>query len=201
MRSKQQLTESLPIRAGEFTIRRWTRADLDQRVGWPAYPAPYDGFNGSWAAMSKTDLDQKFESGEASPTSLVLIADHPAQACAVYVVLREIDWDSGEAGNMGLRVRPDSCDKGVGTLVMRAIADWWFGQGMKSLRHDVCAANPRAVRCYEKVGYKITGEFWQDDPKALTAVPEELRQHVRMSGTMPQIRFWWMELRAVDQRE
>lgn len=100
---------------------------------------------------------------------------------------------------MGIRVHPDWCNKGVGTEALRALADWAFRQGITSLRLDVCAANPRAIRCYEKTGFVRTGEFWHEDPaqdRASVNRPgnEVLKSHVRFDGPIPQIRFYWMEL-------
>jgi RimJ/RimL family protein N-acetyltransferase len=114
------------------------------------------------------------------------------------LALIDIDWQLRTVGNMGFRVEPSWCDRGIGTLLLHTVADWCFAQGIHSLRLDVAASNARAIHCYEKVGFAITGEFWRDaedlrDVDTSQPAYAFVRPHLRRTGTTPQIRFWWMQ--------
>ena len=98
---------------------------------------------------------------------------------------------------MAVRVRPDRCGKGLGTRLLRLVAQWCFGQGIRRLQLDVAAPNARAIRCYEKAGFARTGEFWREDAglkgaNLSAAQNDSLRPHVRLDGPVPQMRFYWM---------
>lgn len=76
-------------------------------------------------------------------------------------------------------------------------------RGVTAIRLYVAGPNSRAIRCYEKAGFARTGEFWRDDPGLApvdVARPESesLRPHVRTDGEVPQLRFYWMEMRRPD---
>lgn len=190
---------SLPIREADLLIRSWGRDDLDALARWPGYPSPYEAFNLPFAGMTATELERSFQSRNEEPDRITVIVDHAAQPVIGYFVLVQIDWKGRRVGNMGCRLHPSWCDRGIGTSVMRTISNWCFDCGMKRVRLDVAAANPRAIRCYEKAGFVAAGEFWRDD-NALRTIgisrPEydSLRPHVRWDGATPQVRFLWMEL-------
>ena len=59
----------------------------------------------------------------------------------------------------GIGVRPDLCGRGFGRQMTRAACElsWKLFPG-KSLYLEVRTWNERAVRCYEKAGFRITGE-------------------------------------------
>lgn len=197
--SRESLVESLPMGAGELEIRVMRREDLDERANWPLYPPMYESFDGSYAKMTRYELDALFHTRSSEANRLMLVADHPSEPVIVYYSLNEIDWEAGVVGNVGFRVKPTWCDRGIGTLVMRAITAWCFSRGFQSIRFDVSAVNPRAIRCYEKCGFQQVGELWRDS-EGLRGIDlsdgayDFLRSHVRFDGDMPQVRFYRMEL-------
>lgn len=198
MLNKKSLLQSLPIRDGDNTIRPWRRTDLDLLARWPSYPFPNESLNYRFGAMPATERDRHFQEREDNPDRVTFILDHTDHQAIGYLALVEIDWRIPRVGNMAVRIAPDWCDKGIGSRSLKIISDWCFGQGIASVCLDVAASNLRAVRCYEKAGYKVTGEFWQDD-EGLNALdidkPEFdfLRPHVRYNKPLPQLRFYWME--------
>jgi RimJ/RimL family protein N-acetyltransferase len=196
---KERLLRSLPVRKRGFAIRLWKRHDLDTLASWPDYPAPFDGFGFSFASMDPDAKDILFRKREYQEDRITLVMDHERKAAIGYVALLEIDWNKRTIGNMGVRLHPSWCDKGVGTLMTATVADWCLGNGIKKLRLDVAAPNSRAVRCYEKAGFIITGEFWRKDRRLRDVNISEsqydfLREHVLTGSGVPEIRFWWMEL-------
>ncbi len=193
----------LPIRDGDLIVRRLTRDDIDEYASWPQYPRPYEPFNETFslrfAAMDAQARDRWFEERTADASRIMLAADYANESAIANLTLREIDWTAGAIGNMGYLVKPTHVDRGVGTRIMRAVADWCFEHGVVSMRLDVVACNTRAVRCYEKAGFAISGEFWKEEEPLRgkdISLPEYrfMRPHVRVEDGIPQIRFWWMEL-------
>lgn len=71
-----------------------------------------------------------------------------------YVVLKNIDWQTKE-GEMGISFDYNQIDKGYGTDAVRAFVRLCFTQlGMKRIWLKTSFFNKRAVRCYEKAGFR-----------------------------------------------
>ena len=164
MLNKTDLLGQLPVKIPQFTLRAFARKDFDLRAHWPDYPFPYTPFNCRWRTLDAAQRDASFTSMMDEDASLILTADDTQHECIAYLGLREIDWATGSAGNLFLRLHPQWCDRGVGTTLMSGLVQWCFAVGLTRLRHDVCALNPRAIRCFEKAGYCITARFWQAGP-------------------------------------
>ena len=197
--SKELLLDALPAYSGEIVLRVCELEDVERFAVWPSYPFPYETLNLSDRSQTPKERLESFRTREQDPNRVTLVADHGHERTMALAALVEIDWEQRRVCNMGFRVHPDWCDRGVGTRIMRTVAEWSFARGIAALRLDVTAANARAIRCYEKSGFRKTGEFWHDDP-GLSAVDlsrteyDFLRPHVRFTQRVPQICFWWMEL-------
>ena len=69
----------------------------------------------------------------------------------------ENEFEYRHAG-MDLSLHPDFHDRGLGTDAVRTLARWLIDErGHHRLIIDPDAQNARAVRCYEKVGFKRVG--------------------------------------------
>lgn len=201
MLNKTDLLGQLPVKIPQFTLRAFARKDFDLRAHWPDYPFPYTPFNCRWRTLDAAQRDASFTSMMDEDASLILTADDTQHECIAYLGLREIDWATGSAGNLFLRLHPQWCDRGVGTTLMSGLVQWCFAVGLTRLRHDVCALNPRAIRCFEKAGYCITARFWQADPFLETIPPDDpvrqqARPHVRVTENGLEVRCYWMEVSA-----
>ena len=91
-----------------------------------------------------------------------LTADCLSDSCIAHIVIRDVDWRNGAVGNMGFRVHPDWCDKGVGTRVLNLVVAHFAMAGIARFRLDVAESNTRAIRCYEKTGFTQTKGFDRD---------------------------------------
>jgi RimJ/RimL family protein N-acetyltransferase len=202
--TRDQLVERLPFRRDGMIVRRWERSDLDLLARWPAYPEEYSVFRLSFASLGPAQMDSLYRERESQDNRFTLVVDRGSARSIAYIAVLEIDWASGWSGNMGIRVHPEWCDKGVGSRSLNAVADWWFAVGMNGLRLDVASSNARAVRCYEKVGFVRRGEFWRGEPDLrgtdLTAPKWHfLEGHVRVRSELPEVRFLSMELKPGEQ--
>ena len=73
-------------------------------------------------------------------------------------VVNEIDWKT-RCGNFRIAIfRSDNCGKGIGSWAVRMTRDFAFeALGLHRLELDVFSFNPRAVRAYEKSGFRREG--------------------------------------------
>ena len=198
----RNLCQALPLRSDPLTVRLCTRADLDLLAPWPPYPWPYHAFDFSFRFLAPAERDALFSDRIQGSDRITLVCDRGSDAAIGYIALLGIDRHSRAAENMSLRVHPDWCGKGTGTQMLQLVSEWWFGLGMQALQLDVAASNQRAVCSYRKAGFWCTGEFWRKAPDLQGVAIDEarydfLRDHVRLSGPVPEIRFFWMR-RAVE---
>ena len=199
--SKQGMLEALPIREDGLTLRHWNREDVDRLAAWPGYPFPFEAFDFSFRDSPVEERDRVFSMREARGDALVLVVDHESRRAVGYIFLKEIDWEYGEIGDMGIRIEPSRRNRGTGTQALRMIVRWCFDNGIEEIRLDVAASNGRAIRSYEKAGFEKTGEFWREaqdlEGKDLDQSQYDfLKPHLRLEGATPQIRFFWMGIRA-----
>jgi RimJ/RimL family protein N-acetyltransferase len=167
---------------------------------WPEYPEPYNVFNFSFAHLGPSEMDSFYEARRRQADRIVLVVDHGDVKPVGYLALLGIDWESRRCSNMGIRIHPEWCDKGVGAGMLATVRDWWFANGMNGLRLDVASSNARAVRCYENVGFVRTGELWREAPDLRGANLAEskwrfLHGHVRSVSSTPEVHFLLMELK------
>ena len=197
-KTRSEMLATLPIRRDSLLVRSCQRSDLDILATWPEYPQPYASFTFSFSHFGPAALDSLHRERERQQDRITLVVDRGTAKSIAYLSLLEIDWASGRTGNMGMRVHPELCGKGIGSTMLTAVRDWWFAAGMQGLRLDVAAPNARAVRCYEKVGFTRSGEFWREAPD-LDGVDLSdpqwrfLEGHVRAGSGVPELRFYWME--------
>lgn len=65
-----------------------------------------------------------------------------------------------KVANLGIVFDPKFVGKGYGTTALKAIIKYYFeNMNMRSLYLDVAKHNKRAIRCYEKCGFKKLKEY------------------------------------------
>jgi len=90
------------------------------------------------------------------------------QAASVIVINQQCDeqykngdWKYTESSFMvthRLCVNPHFQRQGIGTKTMQIIEDMLKNSGIKAIKLDAFSLNPSALRMYEKLGYRKTGE-------------------------------------------
>ena len=161
-RSKQGLLDCLAIDDGDLTVRGWCRRDVDLRAEWPPYPPPYSEFTSAIGAMAPAERDAYYRVRDQDQRRITLTADHASESCIAHMALLDANRGEGTVDNMGLRVHPNWCGRGVGTRVLRLVVTRLTDAGFQHFRLDVSEANARAIRCYEKVGFVRTEPFNRD---------------------------------------
>jgi RimJ/RimL family protein N-acetyltransferase len=160
--TRQNLTRVLPFGANNLTVRKWCRDDVERRAAWPPYPQLYSGFNSNLSTMTRSQRDTYFQERDQNPSRITLTVDHLGQPAVGLVALIDIDWAERTVGNMGVRLHPAWCDRGIGTTMMKLVTTGLFRGGIRCLRLDVAMPNVRALRCYEKAGF-VAGEQFERD--------------------------------------
>lgn len=196
--NKETVIGSLPVAEGGLTVRYWDRHDMDLLAQWPPYPFPYEPFNFSFKDLSVEAKRAHYSRRIGDESRVTLIIDAAEKRAIGYLSLVAIDWEKMTVNNMGFRIEPGWCNRGIGKRSMNIVCRWCFENGFRMLRFDVAASNARAIRCYRGCGFREAGTFWRDD---LTLVDVDLddpvycflREYVRFRGKTPQLKFLWME--------
>ena len=83
--------------------------------------------------------------------------------------------------DVGLGLRPDLTGRGLGAAFLGAIAGFAAGQlGHRRLRVTVAAWNRRAIRLYEKAGFRASHVFTRETPGGVANGSTEWVQMVRV---------------------
>jgi len=97
-------------------------------------------------------------------------------------------WEEPEPdyryAGIDIALHPDWLDQGLGADVVRTLARWLFTErGHHRVTIDPAAGNARAIRCYERVGFRAVGVMrrYERDPDGgwrdgllMDLLPEEL---------------------------
>ena len=73
-----------------------------------------------------------------------------------------------DIAELGICITSDKQDKGYGTESIKAILKYGHDKGIKGFHLNVFNFNPRAIRCYEKVGFVIDGPGKNEDDYHMT---------------------------------
>lgn len=119
-----------------ITIRPWTRRDRSELARWPVAPIPQD-----WRRIEPT----------AGPRHSYAIVRN--DELVGRITLRDC---SSQSARLGIYLRADMLGLGIGTAGLQAFLSSRWAPAI--VRLDVAAGNRRAIRCYEKCGFRHVGE-------------------------------------------
>lgn len=136
---------------GTTTVRAATDGDIETLLTvlndpevtrwWPA-----DEFDDIAATLDGRDDD-----------AVGAIIEHDG-AIAGFVQYYEIEDPQYRHAGIDILVADGFRNRGVGPAAIRLLTDWLFDEcGHHRIVIDPNAANPRAIRAYEKVGFKVVG--------------------------------------------
>jgi aminoglycoside 6'-N-acetyltransferase len=94
------------------------------------------------------------------PSSWVLIIEADGVVAGLLLVTEEPDPDYRHAG-LDITLVGETRGRGLGPDALRTVAAYLFSQGHHRLTIDPALANSRAVRAYEKAGFKRVGVMRQ----------------------------------------
>ncbi len=141
-------------------IRVTTPDDLKQIHNWLSYPVPFTEYNMKNPLGKEKDGKywwEQIETQDRVHYSVLLLETKEVIGIHAFI---SIDWNKHIINNMGIRFRPDLCDKGFCTETLSTLLKSILASGIKSIKLDVSAINPRAVNCYKKCGMSIISDAW-----------------------------------------
>jgi RimJ/RimL family protein N-acetyltransferase len=179
-------------------VRRAVPEDLRQLAAWPRYVGLLESLSLTGTPVTSADGKRWWEKMDAPDRChYSVVLPQSGEVIGIHAFVR-IDWDNAIIGNMGIRIRADLCHQGYGSESLRPLLQAVLASGIETIRLDVAATNAAAVRCYEKCGMRIVGEFWRQhsarsiDPADPSWAP--LMPHFRRDGDGWLVRFYWMEI-------
>jgi diamine N-acetyltransferase len=161
LRLRPRRSPNILARGRLCVIRELERADVDRWLEWPRHrDMLFQEFNPP--PMTTRQRDSYYESKRGRSDVRQFTVEDLQGAMVGRLNLREIDWFARTAV-VGISFRPDRLGQGLGTDSLRAFLEYYFRTlRMSALFLDVAAHNARARRCYEKCGFRYTGEHWGD---------------------------------------
>jgi RimJ/RimL family protein N-acetyltransferase len=203
------VTELLPgtdlarVSAGRVTLRRFTRADLDARCSWPPYDDPvFSHLDMHLDTAPQRDIWFDRESSARQPFWFAVDDEHGELIGSI--TLRDVSrWR--RSTRLGTHLHPKRLDQHYGAEAMNLFVDYYFRLlGYRLLKLDVAAFNRRAIRCYERVGFRVMYEFWRANTSGVRWLEDERFKHVRDAierrHGMERVRHFEMHLDAATYR-
>lgn len=193
---------AMPLQGPGLRIRPLQRPDLDRRQSWVPFRDPLR-LIWDMPRCGRRENDTWFTQMTDGCHRLAYGVEDAAGDLIGMISLREIAW--GRSARLGIAFSSQHVDLGLGTAALRLFLPYFFlAQRFQKMVLDVAAANGRAVRCYEKVGFRRVGSFWQPlegglAPQVLER-PEyaALRPFFRWTRGQPETLHYEMELTRQD---
>ncbi|TMU87258.1 GNAT family N-acetyltransferase [Bacillus sp. BHET2] len=137
----------------ELTIRRRTKEDIDEFITWT-----YEGIYSFYDNNLQEEKMDGFKKSVHLELAFSVIDDNEKLVgnCEFY----DVEEDGEEILVVGVQMKPSMTGKGYGSTFIKAIID----QGKERLKFNhlelaVVDFNERAIRTYEKEGFRKRGEF------------------------------------------
>ncbi len=92
-----------------------------------------------------------------SKNSMILIAEHEKEIIGVIHLWGVKFPQSSHVGSIGITVHSDYRSKGVGSALFHELFNRAVGIGIKRIELEVFSNNHRAIKMYEKSGFKQDG--------------------------------------------
>lgn len=165
-----------------LSFRPLTTADLPLLHEWLGRPHVAEWWG---PAPTLAEVEEEYgplTSAESTTVPYLFLGDGaPIGYIQSYVVMGSGDgwWpdeeDPGARGIDQFLADPEQLGRGLGTAMVRAFAQQLFGDpAVTRIQTDPSPRNRRAVRCYEKAGFRAVGEVETPDGPALFMVRERL---------------------------
>lgn len=139
-----------------FKISDLTESSAEQICSWK-YEGIYSIYNyPSWKIVVKQKWGISIKAKREK--EFVSVVDNFHVLCAYIRFIEDKDHIT-----VGLGLRPDLCGRGLGDEFMKlVIAESLRRYGKKKIILEVREFNKRAIRCYEKAGFKIIDAYAKD---------------------------------------
>ncbi len=159
------MAEGIVARGKKAVVRWFERADVDKRQQWTRHTDPLYSHNDP-RPMSSRERDLWFLDRSVSGNYRMFAIDDLYDNMIGWITLRNINTEAGSSV-LGIALDPTRMGMGYGTDALMAFLDFYFdGMGFKEMWLDVAAFNHRAMRSYEKCGFRYVGQHWTEHPSS-----------------------------------
>jgi RimJ/RimL family protein N-acetyltransferase len=182
-------------RSGRVSIRRFRRSDQKERLKWPPYTDPlFTHLN--YPLDSFIDRERWLLARITNTGRMYFAIDNEDGRLIGEMSLREID-PTGRTSRLGIHLASNRCSQGYGEEALVALLDHYFNDlRYEAMYLDVAAHNARALRLYEKLGFRHLSPFWRLDGSHLPLFTDEryepIRKHFRRRGRAVECMFYDM---------
>ena len=187
----------MQVHTARLVIRPLQRADVDALAIWKPCADPLlAGYN--VPDQSAKERDDWFALRAGDPTRREFALEASGQVVG-RISLRDIDGHT--RARLGISIGAEFVNHGLGAEALTGFLDWYFDEGGFSVMAlDVSASNQRAVRLYQKLGFRHVMNLYQpvgdeavvaflDDPRYA-----DLRAYFRRQDGKTEALFYEMEL-------
>lgn len=181
--------------ARDLSFRPLTRADLPLLAEWLARPhvAEWWGTPGDVADLER-EYGPAIDGEDSTRVHLALDGGRPIGFCQVYVAAEahaEGWWleerDPGVRGIDQFLADANDLGRGLGTALVRAFVERVFEDpAVTRIQTDPDPRNARAIRCYEKAGFRAVREVATPDGPALLMYRDRSPSHPSLHLTTRQ---------------
>lgn len=159
------MSEGIVARGSKTVVRWFQREDVERRQQWPRHTDPLYSHNDP-RPMSARERELWFLERASSPNYHMFTVDDFYGNMIGWITLRNINHAAGN-GVLGIALDPTKMSMGFGTDALMAFLEYYFdGLGLREMVLDVAAFNERAMRSYEKCGFRYVGQHWTEHPRS-----------------------------------
>jgi RimJ/RimL family protein N-acetyltransferase len=180
------------LRGPRVTIRPLRERDLDVMSAWPPFQDPlYKLFDWPQRTPEENGL---WYSGLAGDRGRIYYAvENEYHDLIGRISLREIDGH--RSARLGIGFGREFVNQGYGTESLCVFLAYYFGDlGFEQMVLDVAAINRRAIRCYERCGFKYVGSHYvyAGTDEDVAFLNEERYQHLKRFFRKRGYRSWML---------
>jgi len=147
------------LKSTRVTIRPLVRQDLRTMAKWPRFEDPlYQLFD--WPKRSSASDDLWYHQLMRDRARVYYAVEDEFNELIGRISLREIEGQ--KSARLGIGFSPQVVGRGYGTEALQTFLEHYFVDlGFQRMVLDVAAVNRRAVRCYERCGFRREGSRYQ----------------------------------------
>lgn len=198
---RRSTDEDFPLRGQRVTLRKYRRDDVDRRCAWPKFEDPFLKEN-NLNLPDEMQRDRWFTTRSRARWLWFAVHNEHGQMIGDLSLTR-VNWRRKSAV-LGIVLSPKFVGKGYGSDAIQTLLRYYFGQlRYNSLSLEASQLNNRAIRCYEKCGFRRVGEHWKDDLSGLNIFNDDayrdIREYFKIQRGRLKVKFFDMEVRK-DER-
>ena len=155
---EEDLEIEMRLRGEKVIIRSMVREDMEKMQAWRPFTDP---LYSQWNRSSRSSDDYiRFQAQANDPSRRWYAIEDLTGRLIGRLSLRRIS--RRKSAHLGITLGADYVGQGYGSDAIRTFLVYYFLElGFEALHLDVAAPNRRAIRCYEKCGFKHIGSRYR----------------------------------------